>query len=440
MASLFSSFLGKQVDNNLPMRFRTLPEWLAWQEGLHFTAIELGLDRCRKVAETMGLLPPPFAVISIAGTNGKGSCARMLQSILKQAGYRVGTYTSPHLLRYNERISVNGIEVDDASLCQSFARIDRARGNISLTYFEFGTLAAIDLFHQANIDIAVMEVGLGGRLDAVNMLDADVALISTIDLDHENWLGHDRDQIGREKAGIFRSMRPAICADPAPPASIRVAAEQVGALYYLSGRDFQVEQNADVWTWQSGITRFENLPVPGGRAHQMRNAAGVLMVLEVLAERFPVEIATILSCLREFRLPGRFEVIPGEVPLILDVAHNRQAASILAENLADVSTTGRNLILAGMLKDKNHAALFQFLAPLADKWYLTTLKNERGAESGVLADALRSVDADADIECFDEIDEVFELIFAEAEPGDRIIVTGSFLTVGAAVRWLERKR
>lgn len=439
MASVFSSFLRKPVDN-LPMRFRTLPEWLDWQEGLHFTAIELGLDRCRKVAETMNLLPPPFTVISIAGTNGKGSCARMLQAILKQAGYRVGTYTSPHLMRYNERISVNGIEVDDASLCQSFARIDQARGNISLTYFEFGTLAAIDLFHQANIDIAVMEVGLGGRLDAVNMLDADVALISTIDLDHENWLGHDRDQIGREKAGIFRSMRPAICADPVPPASIQAAAEQVGALYYLSGRDFRLEKNAGVWTWQSGVTRFDNLPVPGGRDYQMRNAAGVLMVLEVLAERFPVEIATILACLQEFRLPGRFEVIPGEVPLILDVAHNRQAAAILAENLADVSTSGRNLILAGMLKDKNHTALFESLAPLADKWYIATLKDERGAEGHVLADALRVVDPEADMKCFEEINEAFEQVFAEAGPGDRIIVTGSFLTVGAAVRWLGRSR
>ncbi len=439
MASVFSSFLGKPLED-MPMRFRTLPEWLEWQEGLHFTAIELGLDRCRKVAETMGLLRPPFPVISIAGTNGKGSCARMLETMLKQAGYRVGCYTSPHLIRYNERISVNGIEADDASLCRSFERIDRARGDISLTYFEFGTLAAIDLFHQANIDIAVMEVGLGGRLDAVNMLDADVALISTIDLDHENWLGSDRDQIGHEKAGIFRSMRPAICADPSPPASIHVTAETVGARLMLAGREFVVRRDGDRWSWQSDRRRYDNLPVPGHHEHQVRNAAGVLMVLETLAERFPVDTETILACLRDFRLPGRFETIPGEIPLILDVAHNRQAATILAENLSALPCPGRNRVVAGMLRDKKHAALFQWLAPLVDNWYLASLKSDRGAGCDVLAGALRAVDGGAAIRCFDEINDAFEAVFADARPGDRIVVTGSFLTVGAAVKWLEQNR
>lgn len=424
-------------DDGRSMRFQTLPEWLRWQEGLHFTAIELGLDRCRKVAEKMDLLRPPFTVISIAGTNGKGSCAGMLESILRQSGYRVGIYTSPHLLRYNERICINGEEVDDAALCRSFARIDRARGNISLTYFEFGTLAAIDLFHQAGIDIAVMEVGLGGRLDAVNMLDADVALISTIDLDHQNWLGNTREQIGREKAGIFRPMRPAICADPAPPDSIRAAAELVGARFFLAGREFRMEQGENGWLWRSGLTCYENLPLPGGNAHQIRNAAGVLMVLQTLADRYPVETGTIFRCLREFTLAGRFQLFPGEPPLILDVAHNRQAAAVLAENLQATAGTGRNLAVTGMLRDKDHRAFFTMLAPQVHEWYLATLHHERGADNADLVAALSGVDPAARRQSFNQVEDALAAARAAARPGDRIIVTGSFLTVGAVVRRLR---
>lgn len=435
MGSVLSSSLSN-AGGPLSMRFETLEEWLRWQEGLHFSAIELGLDRCRKVAEKMDLLRPSFTVVSIAGTNGKGSSAVMLESILRQAGYRVGIYTSPHLIRYNERICINGVEVDDAMLCRSFARIDRARGNISLTYFEFGTLAAIDLFHRAGIDVAVLEVGLGGRLDAVNMLDADVALISTIDLDHQNWLGHDRELIGREKAGIFRPMRPAICADIDPPASIQAAADLVGARFFLSDRDFLAEPGDAGWSWRSGLKCFENLPVPGGYPHQVRNAAGVLMVLHALSERFPVQTGTIFRCLREFTLPGRFQVIEGEIPLILDVAHNRQAAAVLAENLRAVPHTGRNLAVAGMLKDKDHQAFFTCLSPVMDNWYLASLHNDRGAEGSDLAGALSAVDAHAPKQVFDEIEQALAAARAEARPGDRIIVTGSFLTVGAAVRQL----
>ena len=436
MGNVLSSSQDKPGDPR-SMRFKTLPEWLRWQEGLHFTAIELGLDRCRKVAEKMDLLRPSFTVISIAGTNGKGSCAAMLESIFREAGYRVGSYTSPHLLRYNERIRIDGVEVDDAMLCRSFARIDRARGNVSLTYFEFGTLAAIDLFHQGGIDIAVMEVGLGGRLDAVNMLDADVALISTIDLDHENWLGHDREHIGREKAGIFRPMRPAICADPTPPESIRTAVELVGARFFLAGRDFLVELGEGGWSWRSGLRSYENLPLPGGKAYQVRNAAGVLMVLHALSERYPVETGTIFRCLRDFSLPGRFQVIDGEIPVILDVAHNRQAAVVLAENLRAMPCAGRTLAVTGMLADKNHGAFFTTLASLVDTWYLASLHNDRGANSRDLAGALYSVAAGARVHTFDEVSQAMDAARGQARPGDRILVTGSFLTVGAAIRRLQ---
>lgn len=419
-----------------PLRFTTLAEWLKWQEGLHFTAIELGLDRCRKVAERMGLLPPNFTVISLAGTNGKGSSATMLEAILREEGYKTGIYTSPHLLRYNERIQINGAEVDDDMLCQAFNRIDQARGNISLTYFEFGTLAAIDIFQQAGIEIAVMEIGMGGRLDAVNMLDADVSLVCTIDIDHENWLGHDRNAIGREKAGIFRSMRPAICADPDPPTSVIEAAELVGARFFLAGREFTTEVKEESWDWQSGLIRYEGLPKPGNHPHQIRNAAGVLMALHALRDRYPVKTASIYNCLRDFRLPGRFQVVPGEIPCILDVAHNRQAAAILVENLKALPQTGRNLFVVGMLKDKNHQVLFEFLAPLAHEWYLTSLSVDRGAKVEDIARALNSVGNEAPVHKYDFVNDALKQAHQDARPGDRIIVTGSFITVGAALNWL----
>jgi dihydrofolate synthase/folylpolyglutamate synthase len=422
------------------LRFNTLGEWLKWQEGLHFTAIELGLDRVRKVAEKMELLPPNFTVISIGGTNGKGSSATMLEAMLLEAGYRTGVYTSPHLLRYNERIRINGTGVDDATLCESFNRIDQARNNTSLTYFEFGTLAAIDIFEQAGVEIAIMEVGMGGRLDAVNMLDADVSLVCTVDLDHENWLGHDRDAIGREKAGIFRSMRPAICADAEPPASVIDTAELVGARFFLAGREFTSEVSQESWSWQSGLTRLDGLPKPGNHPHQIRNAAGVLTVLHTIRDRYPVDTAVIRKSLRNFRLPGRFQVFPGEIPCILDVAHNRQAAAILAENLKSLPATGRNLFVVGMLKDKNHRVLFDTLASLADEWYLASLSVDRGAHVDDIARALTAVAEGITPYKYDCINDALKRAQADALPGDRIIVTGSFITVGAALNWLKAGR
>jgi dihydrofolate synthase / folylpolyglutamate synthase len=269
-------------------RFSSLTDWLHWQEQLHYPAIALGLDRCRSVAQRLGLLPVPFTVITVGGTNGKGSCTTLLDLILRHAGYRVGRYTSPHLLRYNERVSIGGKTASDQDLCRVFHEIDVARGDITLTFFEFGTLATLLLFREAGIDIAVMEVGLGGRLDAVNILDADVAMVSTIDLDHQGWLGPDRESIGAEKAGIFRSGRPAICADPAPPHSLLAVAERVGARLLVSGRDFSYERRGEVWDWRGTATGMRNLPVPGvPHGRQVQNAAGVLMTLQALSERCP---------------------------------------------------------------------------------------------------------------------------------------------------------
>ncbi|MFQ5659356.1 MAG: bifunctional tetrahydrofolate synthase/dihydrofolate synthase [Gammaproteobacteria bacterium] len=421
-----------------PMRFHSLAEWLSWQEGLHFTAVDLGLDRCYEVAVRIGLLTPDFMLISIAGTNGKGSSAAMLDLILRNAGYRVGNYTSPHLLRYNERIRVDGVEIDDDTLCQSFNRIDQARADISLTYFEFGTLAAIDFFHRSGVEIAILEVGLGGRLDAVNILDADVALVCSIDLDHENWLGHDREVIGAEKAGIFRAARPAICSDLNPPSSIIGHAAAIGSDLSLAGRDFGFQIGEDSWSWRSGLSVMKDLPKPDRFNDSLvQNAAGVLKILDVVSDRYPVDNKTVYESLQNFRLPGRFQRVPGKVSFVLDVAHNRQSAEVLAENLGKLGPVRSNHIVIGMLKDKDHSAVFQALSEFGDFWHLVTLDSERAADSQMLAEELYKMGNSNNITLFEAIDTALQQVCAQARTGDRVVVTGSFLTVGAAIRWLN---
>lgn len=419
-------------------RFSCLADWLAWQESLHFTAIELGLDRCNKVAQRLGLLQLNSKVISVSGTNGKGSSAAMLDAMLRKSGYKVGTYTSPHLSRYNERICIDGMQVTDEQLCASFDRIDRARGDISLTYFEFGTLAALDLFRQAELDIVILEVGLGGRLDAVNILDADVALVVTIDLDHEKWLGYDRESIGREKAGIFRAGRPAVCSDLVAPQSIAACARQAGARLYQAGRDFSAIVHTEGWTWRCADTVYEGLPKPGvNNNRQVQNAAGVLMALNTLAAEFPVGLDTISACLRDFRLDGRFQTIPGETPFILDVAHNPQAVSALVENVKKIPGFGETHVVIGMLKDKNHDAVFAQLTDIAEHWYLVELHEERAASLAELAGALEKYRDGAEVKQFDTVGGALAAAGSCARTGDRIIVTGSFVTVGAAIDYLR---
>lgn len=421
-------------------RFRTLPEWLHWQESLHYPAIALGLDRCRGVAQRLGLLPAPFTVLTVGGTNGKGSCTMLLDLILRTAGYRVGKYTSPHLLRYNERICINGAEVDNAALCGAFDRVDRARGEVTLTFFEFGTLAALLLFRDAGVDVAVMEVGLGGRLDAVNILDADAALISTVDLDHEAWLGPDRECIGGEKAGIFRGGRPAVCADPDPPDSVLRVARDVGAQLFLAQRDFDYSGSGTTWDWQAGETRLAGLPVPGlQHASQIQNAAGVLMTLRSVADKHPVSDAAIRAGLAKFAIPGRFQVVPGEVSVVLDVAHNPQAARALATNLGRMPCTGTTRAVLGMLRDKNHAAFVGALASHVGEWHVATLEGERGFPGQELARIVKSAAPGAAVSISADVASALRSAQSSARPGDRIVVTGSFVTVGMAMATLNIK-
>lgn len=420
------------------LRFNRLEKWLEWQESLHFTAIELGLERCRRVANNMGLLKPSYNVISVAGTNGKGSSITLLDQILRNANYKVGRYTSPHLLKYNERICINGEEVSDTELCESFDRIDRARGDISLTYFEFGTLAALDLFRQHNVELAILEVGLGGRLDAVNVLDADVALITSIDIDHQQWLGDNRESIAREKAGIFRNKALAICSDPNPPQSLLDCADALGTPLSVAGRDYNYSSHDDRWSWKSSNFSLEDLPRPMQYCDfQLQNAAGVLMVLDKIQHEYPVSEEDIKQGLNSFRLNGRMQIIPGEVARILDVAHNSQSVKVLVENLKEIPCVGQTHILVGMLKDKDHPKVLKVLSEVADSWSIVTLYQDRGCDAKTLISDLDVLGIKDNVSEFKNVEQALDQLHQSSKPGDRIVITGSFLTVGAALRHLS---
>ncbi|MEX0951277.1 MAG: bifunctional tetrahydrofolate synthase/dihydrofolate synthase [Gammaproteobacteria bacterium] len=427
------------------LRFDTLSEWLAWQESLHGIEIELGLDRCRQVAANMGLLNPDYKVISVAGTNGKGSSVMMLDTILQNSGYTTGCYTSPHLVRYNERVRINGAEVSDADLCQAFERINTARGDISLTYFEFGTLAALELFRDAGVEVAVLEVGLGGRLDAVNILDADVALVTAIGIDHQNYLGDTRELIAVEKAGIFRAGRPAICSDPNPPQSLIDYATGVDARLLLTSRDFMAERGDGGWHWSgrdsNGQTHdWPGLPDPDRfNSCQVQNAAGVLMALQQLKGDRPIELTAVMAGLSAFRLTGRFQVLPGEVQYILDVAHNEQAAMLLLENLKRVPAAGRTHVVIGMLRDKDRPSVFRALNPVADAWHTVSICNSRGTDADTLAVELHTLGVTQKVSAHSTMAAALAAVRENAQIGDRVLITGSFLTVGAALKVLEAR-
>ncbi len=411
------------------MTFKTLDEWLRWQESLHPSAIDLGLERPGEVWRRMGQSKPAPVVITVAGTNGKGSSVAMLESILLAAGYRVGCYTSPHLLRYNERIRIDGVEVGDEALCESFERIDQARADISLTYFEFGTLAAVDLFSRANLDVAVLEVGLGGRLDAVNLIDADVALITAIDLDHADWLGNDRETIALEKAGIMRRGLPAVCSDPLPPQSLIEHAAELSASLYCLNRDYRVQKTAEGWSWQFAENAPIALPLPSLRGEfQLQNAAGVLMALQLLQERLPIAPQQLRQGLLEAHLAGRFELTPGDVVEIADVAHNPQSAAALAENLRQIPAEGQTLAVVAMLADKDQQAVVSLMAPVVDQWFVAGLDVPRGGDGTALAAIVESVTGTAPT-LASTVKAALQQARAAAKPGDRIVIFGSFYTV-----------
>jgi len=417
------------------VRFHSLDEWLSWQESLHPSEIDLGLDRIRAVLQGLGHGQLSCPVISVAGTNGKGSSVAMLEAIYLAAGYRVGSYTSPHLLHYNERVRLNGEPVADQLLCAAFEHIDQSRGETSLTYFEFGTLAAIEIFAQANLDVVIMEVGLGGRLDATNVLDADVALITPIDLDHADWLGNDREAIGREKAGIMRAGRPAVSGDINPPASLQQVADELGTQLYQSGRDFSFLDQSSQWRWQCGGRVRDALPEPALRGvFQKANAAAVLMVTELLVERLPLSQSYIREGLANVTVPGRFQVLPGDVPLILDVAHNPQAARALATNLSAWPMPGKVYAVTAMMADKEIAEIMAVMAGVVDHWSLTSVDFPRAATAEQLATILAEVAPGVEYALCTSVDEALTVLEAQIQPNDRVVVFGSFYTVAAVLQ------
>lgn len=423
------------------MRFPTLAAWLDWQAGLSPKAIDLGLERVRDVWRRLGEPAPAGLVVTVAGTNGKGSSIAFAEPILRAAGYRCGCYTSPHLLRYNERIRIDGVPVDDAAICIAFDRIDRARGDTRLTYFEFGTLAALSLFAEADLDVAVLEVGLGGRLDAVNLIDSDVALITAIGLDHQAWLGNDIEAIGREKAGILRAGRPAVFSGRDLPDSVRERAAQLGTALKVRGEDYRVEIQAAQWHLFVGDERRHSLPLPSLRGRvQVDNAAGVLVALDALAERLPVDQAAVREGLLSVRLAGRFEVRPGRPTWILDVAHNPQAAAVLDDQLGDYFVAGKAIAVCGMLADKDAEGIADRLQRRFDAWHCIDLSSDpRGLPAAALAERLQSVLGKDKVNTGGDIAGTLDAVASASEPNDLIVVFGSFLTVGAATQWLIEK-
>jgi dihydrofolate synthase/folylpolyglutamate synthase len=411
----------------------SLADWLARLEQLHPSTIELGLERVQQVRDALGL-EPVFPVIVVGGTNGKGSTCAFLEAILSAAGYKTGLYTSPHLLRYNERVRIAGIESSDAALVQAFERVDAARGDTSLTYFEFGTLGAMTQFIDAEIDVAILEVGLGGRLDAVNVFEADAAVVTSVDFDHMEYLGDDREKIGFEKAGIYRAGRPAICAEPDPPASLLEHARHIGADVRCVNRDFFAQREEGHWAYRGPDMTWTALPLPAmAGACQLRNAAGALAVLEALRTRLPVSETAIHRGLAEAQVPGRFQRIARAPDVILDVAHNPEAARALAATLREQAVPGRTLALVGMLADKDAAAVFAALAGEIDAWWTCTPASPRACEAGALAAILRPHAGGAPISVQPDVSTALVEARNTAREGDRILVFGSFYTVAAVL-------
>ena len=412
-----------------------LSDWLAHCERLHPKTIEMGLERVGAVRDRLGLRFS-VPVITVAGTNGKGSTCAMIESIARQAGYRTGLYIKPHLVHFTERCRIDGEPVDADALVPHFEAVEAARGELSLSYFEFTTLAILRALSQAPVDLVILEVGLGGRLDAVNIVDTDCAVITSIDIDHVEYLGPDRESIGREKAHIMRPGRPAIVSDPVPPASVVAHAEDIGADLWLVGRDFVHDGDRQQWRWAGRGRRYHALAYPALRgANQLLNAAGAIAALEALRDRLPISAQAVRLGLAHVELPGRFQIVPGQPTLVLDVAHNAQSVAALAQNLDAMGFYPRTHAVFGAMQDKDIPAILARMQVLADHWYFCDLATPRAARAVELAAMPRpatpgrSVGADT----FASPSEALRAALAAADPADRIVVFGSFYTVGGVL-------
>ena len=418
---------------------KSLAGWLEYLEQLHPQAIEMGLERVSAVARSLAIVPD-FPLITVGGTNGKGSCCAMLEAILGAAGYRVGCYTSPHLVRYNERVRIDGREVEDDVFCRAFAAIEAARGATSLTYFEFGTLAALLAFRDAKVDVAILEVGLGGRLDAVNIFDADCALIASVDLDHQNYLGNTREAIGFEKAGIFRQARPAVCGDADPPSSLVEHARAIGADLHVIDRDFGFVADGQQWRYWGPAGKRHGLPHPALRgAFQLSNASSCITALDCLSARLPVTLQDIRNGLIRAEVTGRFQVLPGVPLVVLDVAHNPHAARALAANLAALPDGGRTFAVFAMLNDKDIAGVIDAVKDRITDWFVAATPGSRGTDKNLLAAHIAATGVQAPVRMFDDVPTAWRAACKSADGNDKIAVFGSFLTVAAVLDERQRK-
>jgi len=420
----------------------SLEDWLRYLESLHPSVIEMGLERVANVRSELGLIPQ-FPVITVGGTNGKGSVCAMLEAILQSAGYKTGCYTSPHLIRFNERIRIDGQDIENASLCQAFAQVEAARRNChtSLTFFEFGTLAAMYLFVQARVDVAVLEIGLGGRLDAVNIFDPDCAILTSIDLDHIEYLGDTREKIGFEKAAIFRHGKPAICADTDVPDSVHQHATRIGTQLSRFSKEFGFQSKDKQWDfWGPKGWRY-SLPVPALRgSKQLQNASACLAALDAIHELLPVNMNAIRQGLIKATVPGRFQVVSTQPMIILDVAHNPAAAAVLAQNLAATPCAGRTYAVFSMLQDKDIQGVVQKLKDEIDVWLLFPIQSPRAASVEYIEQEIRNAGfpgGDLPIYRFSDGVEAYAFACEQASKNDRICIFGSFYTVGDVLNHLR---
>ncbi|MDO9004982.1 MAG: bifunctional tetrahydrofolate synthase/dihydrofolate synthase [Aquabacterium sp.] len=414
-------------------KFQSLSDWLTYLESLHPKTIALGLERVAQVKQRLNL-QPQFPVIIVGGTNGKGSVCAMLESVLHAAGYKVGCYTSPHLLDYNERVRIAKRQANDAELCASFAEIEQVRGDIALTYFEFGTLAAMQCFISHKVDVAILEVGLGGRLDAVNVFDADVAVVTSVDIDHVDYLGDTREQIAFEKAGIFRKGCVAICADSDVPQALRRHAQEIGAELWCIGSEFGFAKHDGQWDYRSNVGSRSALSYPALRgAFQLSNASAVLAALDAVRDKLPVNMQSVRRGLAEVELAGRFQFVPGRPQLILDVAHNPHAARSLAQNLANLPPA-KTFAVFSMLKDKDMDGVVRALDEQVDVWLVAGIDAPRGATTAELVHVLQNAGVRGEVKpCVSLVDAVNEARNRASE-NDRIAAFGSFYTVAEVMR------
>jgi dihydrofolate synthase/folylpolyglutamate synthase len=428
-----------------PVLFTSLSAWLSHLETAHPVGIDMGLERINRVKAALGL-HFDCPVITVAGTNGKGSTCAFLESILLASGYRVGCHMSPHLLNFNERARVNGEEVIDEVLLEHFAAVEKARVSLvdapTLTYFEFTTLAIMHLFSKSQLDAVVLEVGMGGRLDAVNIVDADCAIITSIDIDHADFLGDTREAIGLEKAGIFRPGQIAICGDPLPPQSLIDYAQKLGCDLWLHGRDYNFQGDKQQWGWAGRQKRFSGLGYPALRgANQILNASAVIAALMALHQRLPVSAQDIRNGFALVELPGRFQVLPGQPTVILDVAHNPHAAATLAQGLDKMGYHPYTYAVFGAMSDKDIEGVIKPLLEIVDFWYCVDLPTPRASNAIALAQKLEGMGipvkngADGGIECFPDPAAAYQKAMSKAGEGDRIVVFGSFYTVAGVMAY-----